>query len=68
MTERKTEVINLRMAPVTKELLRLAAAREHRTLSNTVDFLILDYCKRNGIALASDAQLQKPERSAKPKG
>jgi uncharacterized protein (DUF1778 family) len=51
VNERKTETVNLRMAPGTKELLRLAAAKEHRTLSNMVDALILDHCERNGIAL-----------------
>lgn len=39
--ERKTDAINLRMSPSTKELLRLAAEREHRTLSNMLEVLIL---------------------------
>ena len=66
MTERKTEAINLRMAPGTKELLRLAAAKEHRTVSNMVDFLILDHCERNGIV--PNAPPSKPKRAAISKG
>jgi len=49
MSERKTEAINLRMAPGVKELLRRAAEKEHRTLSNMLEVLILDYCEENGL-------------------
>lgn len=70
MTERKTEAINLRMAPATKELLRLAAAKEHRTVSNMIDFLILDHCERNGIVptMPTETPGSKPKRKAVPKG
>ena len=69
MTERKTEAINLRMAPATKELLRLAAAKEHRTVSNMIDFLILDHCERNGIVpMPIEASGSKPKRTAARKG
>lgn len=43
MSERKTEVVNLRMSPRVKELLREAAGREHRTLSNMLEVLIEGY-------------------------
>lgn len=49
MRDRKTQAINLRMSPRTKELLRRAAESEHRTLSNMLEFLIFEYCDRNGI-------------------
>lgn len=49
MNERKTEAINLRMAPGMKELLRRAAEHEHRTLSNMLEVLILDYCRVNNL-------------------
>lgn len=49
MHERKTEAINLRMSPTTKELLRLAAGAERRTLSNMLEVLIRDYCESHGI-------------------
>jgi len=55
MTERKTEAINLRMAPSTKELLRLAAEAEHRTLSNMLEVLILEYCEQHGIHAGTEA-------------
>ncbi|AHB04258.1 hypothetical protein U875_01700 [Pandoraea pnomenusa 3kgm] len=62
MNERKTEAINLRMSLKTKELLRLAAGAEHRTLSNMLEVLILDYCERHGIRAepqAADAREAK---------
>lgn len=49
MNQRKSEAINLRMTPELKELLRLAAERERRTLSNMLEVLILDYCNQHGL-------------------
>lgn len=48
-TERKTEAINLRMSPSTKELLRLVAEQEHRTLSNMLEVLILEHAAKLGV-------------------
>ena len=47
---RKTETMNLRVTPELKELVKLAAEREHRTASNFIDFLVRDYCDRHNIA------------------
>ena len=49
MNQRKSQAINLRMTPELKELLRLAAERERRTLSNMLEVLILDYCRQHGL-------------------
>ena len=49
MSERKTEVVNLRMSPRVKELLRIAAAHERRSLSNMLEVLIEDFCKDHGL-------------------
>lgn len=49
MSERKTEIVNLRMSPRVKELLRAAAAHERRTLSNMLEVLIEDFCKENHL-------------------
>ncbi|WP_407278233.1 hypothetical protein U5817_17355 [Aromatoleum evansii] len=50
MARHKTEAINLRMSPEMKATLRLLADREHRTLSNMIEHLLIDYCERNAIA------------------
>ena len=56
MSERKTEVVNLRMSPRVKELLRLAAAHERRTLSNMLEVLIEDFCESKRLRLDSGAK------------
>jgi uncharacterized protein (DUF1778 family) len=54
MNERKSEVVNLRMSPRVKELLRRAAAHERRTLSNMLEVLIEDYCETKGLVLENN--------------
>lgn len=53
MIERKTTAINLRMSQDVKELLRMAAAQEHRTLSNMLEYLVLQHCEQKGLKLAN---------------
>jgi len=67
MTELKTQAVNFRMAPSVKELLRLAAQSERRTLSNMLEVLILDYCEHHGIKADDMGQKQvSQETSEKP--
>ncbi len=49
--ERKTDTLNLRVTPELKELIRLAAEREHRTIANFIDVLVREHCAENGIAI-----------------
>lgn len=60
MNERKTTAINLRMSPEVKELLRLAAAKEHRTLSNMLECLVLRHCELSGLSLGSEPKARQP--------
>jgi len=53
MSERKTTAINLRMSQDIKELLRMAAAQEHRTLSNMLEFLVLQHCEQRGLRVSA---------------
>ncbi|EWS52757.1 DUF1778 domain-containing protein [Methylibium sp. T29] len=55
MGERKSEAINLRMAPSTKELLRRVAESEHRTLSNMLEVLIRERAEKCGLEGQSTA-------------
>ncbi len=66
MNERKTEAINLRMAPSTKELLRLVAEQEHRTLSNMLEVLILEHASKAGITLSATSDKRSRVKLAKP--
>lgn len=66
MSERKTEVVNLRMSPSVKELLRLAAAHERRTLSNMLEVLIEDFCEAKGLNGKATSEKSKPLGSGAP--
>lgn len=68
MPDQKTEQVNLRMSPRLRQLLRLGADREHRTVSNFIEFLVLDYCDKNSVeAPASGASATKPKKPTKKK-
>lgn len=60
--ERKTESVNLRLSPRMKELLRIAAEREHRTLSNMIEALVLDYCESRGIPVEPGEKISSRTR------
>lgn len=59
--ESKTETLNLRVSPRLKAALQAAARREHRSMANMVEFLVLAYCEEHG--LTGDAA-----RAAHPSG
>ena len=47
----KSTNLNLRIAPEIREALREGAEREHRSISNMVEFLIVQYCQKNEIPI-----------------
>lgn len=47
----KSTNLNLRIAPEVREGLRQAAEREHRSVSNMVEYLIVQHCKQNNIVI-----------------
>jgi hypothetical protein len=47
--ERKGDTLFLRVTPELKELVRQAAAKDHRTVSNLVEVLVREHCARQGI-------------------
>jgi len=51
MATAKTTTLTFRIEPGLKEALREAANREHRSIANMVEVLILEYCEQNGIAV-----------------
>jgi hypothetical protein len=53
MATLKSTNLNLRIAPEVREALRQAAEREHRSVSNMVEYLIVQYSKQNNIVIAS---------------
>jgi hypothetical protein len=55
----KSTNLNLRISPEVREALREAADREHRSISNMVEYLIVQYCKQNNIVIGSKETSEK---------
>lgn len=51
--ERKSDTLNLRVTPELKELIRLAAEREHRTIANFIEVLVRQHCAAHEVAVSS---------------
>jgi hypothetical protein len=47
----KSTNLNLRIAPEVREALREAAERDHRSISNMVEYLIVQHCQRIEIPI-----------------
>ena len=60
---RKSETLNLRVSPEFKELVRVAAEHESRSISNLLEVLVRDYCRRKGVA----TETETPPTEAKHK-
>ena len=50
MAPRSTN-LNLRIDPVIREALKKAALRDHRSVSNMVEYIIVLYCQKNDIPI-----------------
>ncbi|WOB09720.1 MULTISPECIES: DUF1778 domain-containing protein [Burkholderiales] len=61
--ERRTDTLNLRVTPELKELVRLAAEREYRTISSFIEVLVRDHCTKHGVKTTSGAS-QAPNKGA----
>lgn len=65
MADRKTATLMLRIQPALKQGLRELAAREHRSLSNMIEVLILDYGRRHGVVVPMDSPAVLPHANAR---
>lgn len=65
MADVKTEQLGLRITPTAKALLREAAAKEHRSVSNMVEHLILEYCEKNNIVVGTHNLSPEPGKNTK---
>lgn len=59
---RKSETLNLRVSPEFKELVRVAAEHESRSISNLLEVLVRDYCRRKGVEPPAVAALAETKR------
>ena len=60
MPAEKTISVSYRVTPEFKEMLELAAAREKRSRTNLLEWLLSEYCRGTGLA-------QDPATEARPK-
>lgn len=51
MAKESAVTITLRIKQDTRDLLKRAAEKDHRSMANMVEVLILRYCESNGIAV-----------------
>ena len=55
MKRPKDETLSIRTSADVKQLLRMAAVREHRSVASMMEVLILKYAQEHGLKLESDA-------------
>lgn len=60
----KTATLNLRIDPVLKEAVRVAASLEHRSVANLIEVLIRQHCERIGVSIPDQAELFPVEGAA----
>ena len=60
--KRKTETLNIRVTSDLKELVRLAAEKEHRTLANFVEVLVRNHCDEHQIYAGNQSDATRPQR------
>lgn len=68
MDAEKTIGISFRISPRTKHLLAAAAEHERRSLTNMVEVLVEDYCRRQSIGFEGDETTGLPRATAQVKG
>ncbi len=57
MPAKKTTTLNLRIDPGLKEALREASQRDHRSIANMIEVLILRHCKEVGVSIPEQQTL-----------
>lgn len=60
---KESSAATLRVSEGVRELLRLAAEKEHRSMANMVEVLILRHCEANGISVAQPRKSRKASSS-----
>ncbi len=61
MPAKKTTTLNLRIDPGLKEALREASHRDHRSIANMIEVLILRHCKEVGVSIPEQQTLFEEE-------
>lgn len=57
MSSKKTATLNLRIDPILKETIRIAALKEQRSVANLIEVLIRRHCEEVGISIPDQQSL-----------
>lgn len=57
MSPKKTATLNLRIDPTLKEVVRIAAEKDSRSVANLIEVLIREHCERVGISIPEQVVL-----------
>lgn len=62
MKRLKDETLSIRTSADIKQLLKLAAEREHRSVASMVEVLVLEYAQEHGLETVLEAPISTGER------
>lgn len=62
MKRPKDETLSIRTSAHIKQLLKLAAEREHRSVASMIEVLVLDYAQVHGLEVAADVAIDAGEQ------
>ncbi|PUE09320.1 hypothetical protein B9Z51_10570 [Limnohabitans sp. T6-5] len=65
MKRLKDETLSIRTSADIKQLVQLAAAREHRSVASMVEVLVLAYAQKHGLKADSNAPVSAVEQKKK---
>lgn len=60
MSRQKTETLSIRRSTEIKDLIRLAAEREHRSVSSMIEVLVLAYADKNHLVATAQSERGTP--------
>lgn len=65
MKRLKDETLSIRTSAEIKQLLKLAAVEEHRSVASMVETLVLAYAQEHGLEAVPEATISAGERTKK---
>ena len=63
MPEQKSTPVAFRFQPSTKETLRFISKREGRSMANMVEWLVREYCEREGLGWPAAIPAEKTTKT-----
>lgn len=64
MRSTKDETLSIRTSAEIKQLVRIAAEREHRSIASMIEVLVLSYAKQHGLSYSiPSAKAEQPFRN-----